>query len=290
MKALVLAVVVCFAASLSRAQSAPRTIPIFWQITKPGSHDTSYLLGTYHLASADRVAKLPRVVRAFSRSKVVVGEMLLDVTGVTAVLPHMMASRPINELLADSDYHYLDSTMQSVIGPEWQMAKMLKPIAIYVMLSMQDAATEDTNSTTDMASAMDLYFQTEGRALHKKVVGLETAEEQAAILFDSIPESRQAEGLLEYMRSRDSEEASARELEDDYYKGIVAEDLVLEGMEKTERGLLLDDRNARWLKVLPKYIKQHAFIAVGAGHLGGVHGLIEGLKEMGYTLKPQALR
>jgi uncharacterized protein YbaP (TraB family) len=290
MKILLSLVALCFAANLTFAQTAPRTtIPIFWQITKPGSRDTSYLLGTYHLASADRVAKLPRVMRAFRKSKIVVGEMLMDGASVTSVLPHVMATRPLRQLLSDSEYHFLDSAMQSAIGPEWQMAQALKPIAIYVMLSMQDAATEDTSSTMDFSSAMDLYFQTEGRAQHKKVFGLETAEEQAAILFDSIPEPRQAQGLLEYMHNRDTEDSSARQLEEDYYNGVVAEDLVLEGMEKTERGVLLDHRNARWLAVLPKYVKQHAFIAVGAGHLGGALGLVEGLKKMGYTLKPLGL-
>jgi uncharacterized protein YbaP (TraB family) len=267
-----------------------KTIPIFWQITKPGTRDTSYLLGTYHLASSGHVKKMTRVMKAFNRSKLVVGEMVFDESSITSVLPHMMSTKPMQELMADSDYHFLDSVLTNDLGSGWQLAKGFKPIAVYVMLSMADAAGEDEESTTDYTSAMDLYFQTEAKRLHKKLLGLETAEEQASILFDSIPEDRQVQGLIQYIRQRSEQDSSSQMLEDDYYSGQVEEDLVLEGMEKAERSVLLDDRNQRWLAVLPKYIDQHAFIAVGAGHLGGPLGLIDGLRKRGYMLNPLELR
>ena len=292
MKTLLIVLALAFIASASSAQSAEhKTIPIFWQITKPGTHDTSYVLGTYHLASSDRVKKMTRVMQAFNRSKIVVGEMIFDESSIASVLPHLTASKPLNELLPDSDFHYLDTTLQSILPVPLAAAVNFKPIAIYVMASTADALSDDTSgSPFDLGSAMDIYFQSEGKRKHKHVYGLETTEEQAAILFDSIPEQRQAQGLLEYMKDRASSDAASDSVVELYIQGRVDDDLVLEGLEKSERALLLDNRNQRWLAILPKYLKQHAFIAVGAGHLGGPLGLIEGLRKQGYTVQPLPLK
>jgi uncharacterized protein YbaP (TraB family) len=289
MKQLLLVLTLLSGASAVHAQSH-KTIPIFWQITKAGTKDTSYLLGTYHLASADRIAKLKPVQKAFDRAKVVVGEMIFDEASITAIIPHVMAKHSLRELLSDSDFHYVDSALTILIGEDWQVMQTFKPIVAYITLSMSDALGPDTTNTMDFASAMDIYFQTEAKQTHKKLVGLETAEQQAAILFDSIPEERQADGLLEYLRTREQEDSSAEQLEQNYYNGVVEEDVLADGIEKLERNVLLDDRNQRWLTQLPKLLKQRAFIAVGAGHLGGPMGLVEGLKKMGYTLSPLKLR
>jgi len=47
----------------------------------------------------------------------------------------------------------------------------------------------------------------------------------------------------------------------------------------------LDVRNANWIPVIEKQIRQQpTFIAVGAGHLGGTNGVLELLKKQGYTI------
>jgi uncharacterized protein YbaP (TraB family) len=50
---------------------------------------------------------------------------------------------------------------------------------------------------------------------------------------------------------------------------------------------LLKNRNERWMNVLPGLMKKEAqFIAVGALHLPGPHGLIALLRKAGYTAVP----
>lgn len=49
----------------------------------------------------------------------------------------------------------------------------------------------------------------------------------------------------------------------------------------------LFDRNEKWMKKIPALMKSGSkFIAVGAGHLPGEKGLIQLLKNKGYTIKP----
>ena len=78
----------------------------------------------------------------------------------------------------------------------------------------------------------------------------------------------------------------------DYYK---TQDL--EAIEKAfssnedytpeEMDAMLTQRNKNWIKVMPELMnKSSVFFAVGAGHLVGLKGLINSLRELGYTVKP----
>jgi uncharacterized protein YbaP (TraB family) len=53
------------------------------------------------------------------------------------------------------------------------------------------------------------------------------------------------------------------------------------------KAAMLDDRNQRWLQRLPAlWNRGGVVVAVGAGHLPGKQGLIEGLRRMGYQVQP----
>jgi uncharacterized protein YbaP (TraB family) len=50
---------------------------------------------------------------------------------------------------------------------------------------------------------------------------------------------------------------------------------------------MIKDRNKEWMKKIPSLLKTGAqFIAVGALHLAGPYGLVEQLKQIGYTVTP----
>jgi uncharacterized protein YbaP (TraB family) len=50
---------------------------------------------------------------------------------------------------------------------------------------------------------------------------------------------------------------------------------------------LLVKRNKNWQERIPKIIQSKpTFIGVGAAHLGGKNGMIQLLKDLGYTLEP----
>ncbi|MDE6336288.1 MAG: TraB/GumN family protein, partial [Muribaculaceae bacterium] len=124
----------------------------------------------------------------------------------------------------------------------------------------------------------------------KKIVPLETAEQQAALLFDFTPISLQAEALVEMLKDPQKSVDSAKKLTEAYMK----QDLpaMLELSEKDDEHpefmeALLDKRNADWLTKLPDIFNDGStFVAVGALHLAGDKGVIEGLRKLGYTVTP----
>lgn len=50
---------------------------------------------------------------------------------------------------------------------------------------------------------------------------------------------------------------------------------------------MIDNRNRQWVKVLPEIMKAApTFVAVGALHLLGENGVLNLLKQQGYTVEP----
>lgn len=54
---------------------------------------------------------------------------------------------------------------------------------------------------------------------------------------------------------------------------------------------MLDARNLLWMDRMPMYMKEYGptMFVVGAAHLGGKNGLINLLKQKGYTVRPVPL-
>jgi uncharacterized protein YbaP (TraB family) len=51
--------------------------------------------------------------------------------------------------------------------------------------------------------------------------------------------------------------------------------------------LLLENRNKDWIPKIEELVKaQSTFIAVGSGHLGSETGVIQLLRNAGYTVEP----
>jgi uncharacterized protein YbaP (TraB family) len=159
-------------------------------------------------------------------------------------------------------------------------------VAIMMMLF------ESPDMLKDIGEGIDDSFQKYAKKNGKSLYGLETAEYQGALLFNSDLQ-KQKKALLKSIREVDKSKQKMEELKT-YY---IAQDIdkltelfkIQDEESKEFMTELLKNRNNRWLEQLPTMMqKQSLFIAVGAGHLVGDEGLIKGLQAKGYSLKPVA--
>lgn len=126
------------------------------------------------------------------------------------------------------------------------------------------------------------------KAAGKKVIGLETAEQQIGY-FDTLPENLQIKFLNSTVKELPDVNKSLGEMVDDWSAGKPDRlgKTLNEGMRDTpEIGkVLLADRNVRWAQWIDERMKQPGtvFVAVGAGHLAGKDSVIAQLKR--YKLK-----
>ena len=127
--------------------------------------------------------------------------------------------------------------------------------------------------------------------MNKKLIGLETVNEQMSIFTDSIPIKKQLKILLKTIRTSKEMLMTGTSFLNTCY---LSQDLnclssfMIFGYDfPDENKLFLENRNIRWAKKLPYFINyRSAFIAVGAGHLPGKNGLISLLRMQGYEVKP----
>jgi uncharacterized protein len=147
-----------------------------------------------------------------------------------------------------------------------------------------------TGFTDDNQS--DSYFQLVATEKGKKVLGLETVDQQISILFGNGSLERQADILAETVRQKD-DILKEMILLNKLYKAGKIEALIelskgkgnITDMTETEYFNLVDKRNVEWMTKLPSMMHESScFIAVGAMHLGGKNGLIKLLEKQGYKV------
>ena len=125
------------------------------------------------------------------------------------------------------------------------------------------------------------------------IEGLETIADQMKI-FDDLSKDQQAEMVMEGVRNPDAGvEMTERMMKLYRTQNVDSLFLMIQdegGVLADEQSSFLDHRNENWIPMIEEIITtKSAFIAVGAGHLGGPNGVIRLLEKKGYTLTPVKL-
>lgn len=268
---------------------------VLYKVEGNGMASPSYLFGTHHLAPLSKIdefgARTP-----FEAASQVAGEidMTIDQMQLAAIMqPHMMApvDSTLTKVISPEDFTVISKEFEKwapMQGMQLQMLDMMKPMAVTSMVTVGMVAKDMPDYNP--AEQLDTYFQAQGKNDGKKIVPLETADFQATVLFDSTPIAYQAEALVELLKDPAKAMEQAKELNEAYNNQDL--DAMLKMTEAEDEHpefmiALLDRRNANWLTKLPDIMKEGStFVAVGALHLAGEKGLVEGLRKLGYTVTP----
>jgi uncharacterized protein YbaP (TraB family) len=137
---------------------------------------------------------------------------------------------------------------------------------------------------------LDRFLADQAKRGDKIIRGLETLEFQFGLL-DQLSSSEQDSMLRETLSELDLLNKAVEQVVQSWLSGDVraVEDLLLASMREypaVHRKVVID-RNRRWLPDLIKMLEQgeKALVVVGAAHLVGENGLIELLKQRGYTVE-----
>ncbi len=263
---------------------------LLWKISGNGLKKSSYLFGTHHFIPLQFLDSIPGLYQAFNTSEIVVGEMVVNNLDAVekvkkaAIIPNQQT---IYDLVDKNQILQIDSALKSVLHIGLKEMALLQPnliLTIYQTEVYKKASGQIENI------APDSYFQQLGIAKGKKIVGLETIDQQLEILFDKTSLQRQTEIFTYSVLHTDNMILETNKLNNFYKKGDL-EKLLLLSIQKNnpsdataeEYYKLVDERNLEWMKQLPDLIKTSScFITVGALHLPGENGLIEQFRKLGY--------
>lgn len=281
------ALIVASSITVGQAQQAVENA-LFWKIQRHDLPAPSYLFGTFHLMGSHYVDSLDGVMEGFRKCKAVVGEILLD-SSITMKL--MVAARlegtTLDKLLSPEDFRAADEWFKELSGRDLSMFIAMNPVTIQnlMMAMLQQKYYPYAEADNE---PMDLYFQRLARAQGKELIGLENIDVQINALFKQFPLARQAEMLSDFVRNRDRALNELRQMNASYRKGDLANlELLLaeQNYKKSESAILLDNRNMKWMEILPGIFQQQpTFVAVGALHLAGETGLVNLLRNAGYIV------
>lgn len=271
---------------------------LLWKISGNGLSSPSYLFGTHHLVPVSFLDSIPQWKSAFSETKQVVGE--IDFNNQMEMQMKIMASSLLPEgvsydsLMGKEDYKLLDSVLTDLTGIGMEQFDQMKPAMVNTLLSAV-LYKKFYPSIGDGEDALDQFFQEEADNYYRPVVGLETADEQIALLFDSQPLKRQAELLLCTVKHPNYVKRRMDEMQTAYYAqnlNAMAELLDVTPADApcpdtpAEKDTMNKNRNEKWMEKLPAIMaSKPSFIVVGCLHLVGKNGLIRLLRKQGYVVE-----
>ena len=292
MKRISLVLAVLMLALASQAQ-------LLWKVTGNGLGRASYIMGTYHFAPASMIEKIPGMEQAFEGCNVVVGEINKEemMSQDTQMKMGMAMMAPpdstLDKLFSPEDYAIVEKVFDKyfgTMGVKLSQMNMLKPSAISVQMQAMQAVKYFPNFNEN--ELIDMAVQTRANEMGRPSIGLETIDEQTAVLFNS-PLTEQAEDLLDACKKDDYFMVQSSALVEAY----MAQDLVkieaimtdpeMGGDDADAMDNLIYDRNRNWVEKLVKMMPERAaLVCVGAGHLPGDQGLLQLLRNRGYTVEP----
>lgn len=268
---------------------------LLWKVSGNGAKG-SYLFGTHHLAHISLLDSIKDLQTALKNSDVLYGEVDMEFMQSPEIMGTMM-----QRMMAPSD-----STLSKVLTPQ-QLDSVSKainhyspaPIDIFTLEGMKPSAVmqqivllQSMKCFPDfnLTQQLDATMQKRAKLLGIPVKGFETAEFQLNLLFGK-PIKEQVNSLMETIRDIQKQEKMAKELADAYMSQDIKKIDELINSErdddKSNMRPILEDRNYRWLETIKERLPhEKMLIVVGVGHLVDSEGLIELLRESGYSVTP----
>jgi hypothetical protein len=158
------------------------------------------------------------------------------------------------------------------------------------LLTLMFAGIEGSKRGLEGAKGVDKYFLAKAKNVGKDVVALETVEEQLDFLA-GVPAKLQQLDLVNALTSEQKGESKLEEIVNSWHSGNVSalEVLLLEYGQKypDANEAIITKRNLNWRPHIESYMQSPRIhlVIVGAAHLVGEHGILQWLRQSGYSIE-----
>ena len=274
---LFLSVTVLFASEVEKKS-------LLWKISGNGLQEDSYLFGTIHVICEDQFLMNEKIESALEASELLVLEFDMTDQEQMGQLQQLSMNPNFENIkgqFEEAQAAALDEFLKENYGAGLDQLGILKPFVLSSMVLMKSLPCDNQISYEN-------HFIEKSKTLDLKVDGLETAKSQMEI-FDKIPMKLQIDELGKMMLEEDRGMGEFLELVEAYLSEDIDTlyDLITASELFSEYGnLLLENRNRAWIPKIEELIKESsAFIAVGSGHLSSETGVIQLLRDAGYTVE-----
>lgn len=292
MKRLSLIIAVLMLAVASQAQ-------LLWKVSGNGLGRPSYIFGTHHMAPASMIDQIKGIDKAIEGCDIVVGEVEKDSLMAPDVQARMAQAMiapmdsTLDKLLTPADYSIVEKVFNKyfgTMGVKLNQMKSLKPSAISTQMQAMQAIKYFPNF--DATNLIDVAVQSRANEAGRPSASLESVDEQIDLLFND-PLTEQATGLVEACKQDEFFQMQSVALADAYMAQdlnkllSVMTDATMGGDSEEAMEALIYSRNRNWVEKLKVMMPERAcLVCVGAGHLPGGQGLLQLLRDAGFTVEP----
>ncbi|MCL9803918.1 TraB/GumN family protein [Flavobacterium amniphilum] len=263
----------------SNAQTKATENSLLWEISGNGLTKPSYLFGTVHMICGKDYVLKPKVKDAFAKtSKLALEINIADPNEMAAMQQYLMGTELLSKKLTSVQLTELEKILKTNIGVGVKDVDSYSLTTLMSLLSVKSFGCQDLK-------VYEMELTAKAKEDKKGIIGLETIKAQMEFLGKSYSDDQMME-LFKHIN-----EAETQKLVQNYVtenlQGMYEEITNKEVMDANAKKWMLDTRNANWVKIMPEMMKKESvFFAVGSGHLPGDEGVINLLKQKGYTVKP----
>lgn len=278
---------------------------LLYKVTGNQLQRPSYVIGTFHLADASFVDSVPGARKALEDCEQVYGELkwddMMNPDSIAYIQKAMLmpGDSTLKQVLTQEQYQKLNNVLTELIHADLTNPMMESQMGRMTPTAMTTQLTTllyllNADKPVNMSNLFDAYFQSYAKEHGKTIGGLETLAFETSVLLKSQSMKRQVELLMCFVDNLDYQRLMAEELKKAFFSQNLKsiEQLTEEkrndqcDSSPEEDSLLIYGRNASWLAQMPDImLRKSTLFVVGAAHLVGEKGILEGLRQLGYKVE-----
>lgn len=249
---------------------------LLWEISGNGLKKPSYLFGTIHMMCENDFVIKEKVTKAFDKTEELALELDFDDPIELQNMQKLaVASVPLSQALTKEEYSKLEALLKNTFSLN------IKDYENYNLIGLMSVVLmKELNCPPKM---YEFEFLKMGMQRKSIIHGMEKVDDQIKAFANAYDNKEFIEQLALYDSTPFNELVGIYKKENLNQLFSLSTDKKY--MDKEEQNFMLDSRNKKWITKMPEMMQQHSvFFAVGAAHLPGDNGLINLLRQAGYTV------
>ena len=256
---------------------------LLWKIEKEG-HQTSYIFGTMHMIEEEYYVFTPHMEKLVKNSDAIIMEIGGQPNPLKALDMMTLKEGKVEDYFTKEQLkdlvEFMDVKMNVTPEEFHKTYSGMKPF--FILQTITQAYFSENSVSYDM-NIMQMSAEND-----IPLLGFESMEEQLGF-FDEIPSKDVALMIMNSVYNFEKEKKNTKKLEKLYAKQKVDKLIPLMKNQSPEfmefEDVFLTNRNKAWIpKIIEETKTKKCFIAVGAAHLFDTNGVIQLLKNNGFTL------